>query len=380
MTVSSINDKLFIVFVFLNTFAFNLSFWGIELRYVILLLLFFITLLTKQGRCLYRNSLFYLLLLLFGYTLLFIYSLCRGNTFDNIIPFLMPLLMVLQIGPISLLISEYGLNRYIVCFCISVSLLLVYFLYIHLLAVTNPNAAFDLIDSNSLVILTVLDGIPRVVIKTFVFVVPLFAYLLLFIKNRELRYILVVICFFVVILSQTYGILLGILGVYLIYKYILNQKVQLIVILLLFLMTCMYIIWGTDFLDEEKMGSIDLKIEQITNALSSVGLAAFLFGDGIGALISLDSRGKMDIMIEVAPIMLFKIGGIIFSLVLLLAYFFPCIPPLFRKNVDRKLLWLSLSQVGIISTSFSNPYIWSGGVGLFMPMMILAYYDSVNRK
>lgn len=144
--------------------------------------------------------------------------------------------------------SLYCMFLYFCIFVIGV------FLYIHLLAVTNPNAAFDLIDSNSLVILTVLDGIPRVVIKTFVFVVPLFAYLLLFIKNRALRYILVVICFFVVILSQTYGILLGILGVYLIYKYILNQKVQLIVILFLFLMTCMYIIWGTDFLDEEKWG------------------------------------------------------------------------------------------------------------------------------
>ena len=45
---------------------------------------------------------------------------------------------------------------------------------------------------------------------------------------------------------------------YLIYKYILNQKVQLIVILFLFLMTCMYIIWGTDSRNKTLMKMFNL--------------------------------------------------------------------------------------------------------------------------
>ena len=130
------------------------------------------------------------------------------------------------------------------------------------------------------------------------------------------------------------------------------------------------------------MHSIMVKIQQFQSIFKDMSLSNIILGKGVGAVMqNMDLRGlKEDFVIEVAPVLLFRVGGIIFSAMIIYVYFYHALYGLWICLNDYKndVFYFVISQFAIVFSSFANPYIWSGGIGLLMITFLAAYVPLIK--
>lgn len=304
--------------------------------------------------------------------------LILNNDFTEALFFVKPIL-ILFITPTVyfLVINGYSLKLIrTIYFC---SLFLVFY-YIVILGITfyDPSIAFSLSEKSNLFYITYDSFFPRIVFNNFPFVIIPACYSIYFYKSLGAKVIMNILVITIILLSTTFGILLGLITVYV--MYFIYKKLYLK--LTFFISSVLIASMGVySSFGENKLTSISYKVQQITNFHESLTPHNFLFGSGIGSKIpALDNRGFSETIIEVTPIMLFLIGGVFGTLIYLYIYFKPLIKHipslLFYKKLDNQNIFFISIQLGIVSASVANPYLWSGGVGL----IFLTFVESFSIK
>lgn len=370
-----------IAFIFLNVMAFEFPLAGIPLRYILLLFLFLSTIGVRFDTTTRSAIIDFDIKVIVAYTILISYTLIRGNDFQNIKLFITPLFMFLLIPTYAYLIKRNGIERYLKAFVLSNFGLVLFFIYMLFRTIHDPGwgMRFGDSDSQALVTVVIYDRLPRIIIKTFVFLVPAASYLLFKFDGVKMH-----LCFFILLilslLSQTFGVTIGVLFVYLVV--LLKKRKRKVIIsytVLAFIIGGLYFGVVADSLMENKEGSVGEKQEQVMNITKDMGALDFLFGRGLGVeFVNFDARKCKDTYLEVAAVQIFQSCGLLFSLLFFIAYLFPA-TTLLRKANNNTEYGLSYAQIGLIVASLTNPYMWSGGVGLLFIVLIVAYL-SVKKQ
>lgn len=373
-------DKLLITFIFLNVFAFDFNFGGIPLRYIILCILFFLTFIVSPQEILSKHIISFYFVLLLLYSVLIFYSLICGNDIQNIISIVRPLSIFILIPTVSFMFRKNGHKRYINAFVVSVIILVFLFVYLFILSFVEPSKALDFSSKQDLIMILLYDFIPRVFIKTFVFIIPVALYF--FLKYDGLKlFVSFIAVLSLSFLSQTFGIVFVVLILYTLVLYK-KKKYGIVLFNIMFGLAVycfMFLPISGSFLDV-KEGSFSYKEQQISNIAKDMDGVKILTGRGIGAVFDeLDGRKlKKERTIEVFTVQVFQYGGLLFSWLILYPYFFPILPFL-GSGVNDPRFFLSYSQLGIIIASLSNPYLWGGGMGFFFIVITVAYKASNHR-
>jgi len=375
--------KLLLIFFFiLNVFLLNVTILGVNIRYVVFFVLCFISIvLHPRGRFLPIKTYKEIAIIFIMATILLFYSIAiMGNKFENALTLTIPYLTLLSIPLFRIMFRRYSIKAIIKIFVYITCLLSLYFVVIILVFLLDPSLAFSLIKSDSLVMFTVRDNIPRIFFKTSVFYIPVFTYCLIYIQGSFKKIILSLLCLFQILFFQTFGLFFGVFAVFLLYLlYSKKYKILIVSSILIVLSISFIAVNSNTIFSEAKQYSIKTKLSQLAKGFETPDIHSFLLGDGIGAPIAgLDERSlKKDFIVEVAPVMLYQMGGVIGAFLLIYIYSWTAIKGGLKsiKSNNKDIAFLSFSQIGMLFASISNPFIWSGGIGiLFVSMNIAALY------
>lgn len=373
-------DKFAIFFIFLCVFAFDFVFVGIRLRYLVLMCLLFLTPILCKDELKNKNVINFLFLVLFFYTILTGYSIfVKGNDIENVVFFIKPFMIFALIPCYTLLFNKYGAERYMKFFLLFVLLLVGMFVYVLVQTIETPGYGLRLNDEQGLILVAVYDFLPRIVIKTFVFLIPAAAFLISKYNGIKMHLCCLIMIIFA-LLSMTIGLVVAIICVYcavLLFQKKRKELLPLIVVGFMGLILYTTVLNETVFTTKES--SADYKTDQMKNFSKDMGGIDLIFGRGIGCEFNdFDSRHVKDYIIEVAAVVVFQSGGLLFSLLFLYAYIGPAIMGVLYSK-DHFLQMLSISQIGLFISSLSNPYIWGGTVGLLFVVFIVAYQSSCKK-
>ena len=379
-------DLLVFVFIFLNTFLIDISVFGLRLRYIIFIMCILMVIIISKKITLSKTIISYTLFGFWGAMLLFIYSLIiRSNPISNVMWFVKPYMFWLLIPVFAILFKENGLKRYLKMFSITVFLLTVLYLSVYILYFYDSDLAKSICEMYGNFSLSEYEGIPRVIVKNIVFLFPLLLYVFIYVKTRLLKFIAIFYVLFIMLLTQTMGLILGFASIILV-KLLVDRKFITLTVIIACMILALYVFSQnyTEWLSHFKIYSIEVKLEQLYGVLSQMDFVDYLFGKGIGAEIINSDRRLLqnDYVIEVAPLLMLFVGGIFGSIILFFIYVFPTFLVAFSDQIrkDENMKILLYSHAAIIVTSLSNPYIWSGGIGLFFVCMIIASFNNENLK
>lgn len=381
MTIRSKNIVLFLfgLFSLLNIFLIDFKIGIINFRYLVFFTLIAVTFKIYGRKILnVKNINFFIKVGCVSWILVFYSFVIKGNILSNILWFIIPYLVFLLVPVFNVLFSEFSPKKIIKLFVFQVHLLILYFIFILYCFLYKPDIAIYLAENHDLIKIIVQEnGFPRIFLKTCSFFIPALLYHFIYQKSTLVKILLITIVVIQIISLLTYGLFLGVFAIIMLYFFYKKKYIFLTLVSSVILFTSLYLFENREnFVDRSKLYSVEVKISQIQKGLEKSSAGSFLFGDGIGAKIkSLDSRNlQEDFVIEVAPVMLYIVGGIFGSLLLLYVYFWYPLKGFYRscKVKNNDLAFLSVSQLGIIFASFTNPYIWSGGMGIFLIAMIIS--------
>lgn len=372
---------LYCVFTFLNVLVIDVKILGINIRYLIFAILVLIPF--TLNKFLFRSDLELGKKIMLIAILLILYSsIFWSNDFSNISWFILPYFTFLLIPVFNVLYANYGPKKVLKVFVFAVYVLSAYFILLGISLLFFPSFAFGLAQSHDMVNIGIMEnGLPRIFFKSCIFFIPVIVYQIIYSRNYFFKTVTISLFLIQIFLFFTYGLFIGVFTVVvlcLIYK---RRKILALALICCTSILVVYSLGSRDlYLSKSKLYSFDAKISQLTNGFKFESWETFLFGHGIGAKIpDLDQRKlKDDFVIEVAPVMLYYVGGILFSALILFIYFWYALRGLVRsyRYFDDDLAFLSISHVGIVFASFSNPFVWSGGVGILFISMIVPIVHS----
>lgn len=387
MTIRSKNIVLFLfgLFSLLNIFLIDFKIGIINFRYLVFFTLIAVTFIIYGRNILnVKNINFFIKVGCVSWILVFYSFVVKGNILSNILWFIIPYLVFLLIPVFNVLFSEFSPKKIIKLFVFQVHLLSFYFIFILYCFLYKPDIAIYLAENHDLIkIILQENGFPRIFLKTCAFFIPALLYHFIYQKSTLAKILLITIVLIQIVSLQTYGLFIGVFAIIMLYFFYKKKYVFFTLVSSVILFTSIYLFENREnFVDRSKLYSVDVKISQIQKGLEKSSAGSLLFGDGIGAKIkSLDSRNlKDDFVIEVAPVMLYVVGGIFGSLLILYIYLWYPIKGFYLscKINNNDLAFLSISQLGIIIASFTNPYVWSGGMGIFLITMIICINHNLN--
>lgn len=387
MTLKSKNIVLFLfgLFSLFNIFLIDFKIGFINVRYLIFFSLIIVTFFLYGQKILSsKNIKFFIKVWCIAGLLLFYSLIIKGNLVSNAMWFINPYLVFLLIPVFNVLFSEFSPKKIIKLFVVQVYLLSFYFLFIAFCLLYKPDIAIYLSENHELTKFTVQqNGFPRIFIKTCSFFIPALIYHFIYHRSLVIKFSLITLTLIQIFILFTYGLFFGVFVVIMLY-FLYKKKIIFFVSVSTILLFASLFVYNNkeNLVEKSKLYSIDIKISQFEKGLEKSSVSSFLFGDGVGAVIKdLDSRNlKDDFVIEVAPVMLYIVGGIFGSLLILYIYLWYPIKGFFLscKINNNELAFLSISQLGIIIASFTNPYIWSGGMGIFLIAMIISINHNLN--
>lgn len=363
-------DLLAVAFIFLNVLAFEIPLMGIPLRFWVMIGLTVLTIIV-DGRSFFAPYFVRFIIIAYGsWGILVIYSLLMGNEHEDVLACVRPLLMFMLIPSYRYVFSKFGEERYVKALSLACIVLIAIFFVVLARVLADPSLIPDYDEKEEgLIIISKSSFGARIVIKTFVFLVPFAIYVMSKVKNA-LFYLFFVIILAVLVLSQTMGFIIPVILYY--FYILLRRKKKIAIVLSIFFSVAVYSSTAiiSDVL-ENKEESADVKSMQVDNAFKDMDIATLFLGRGIGCEFkNFDSRGVTESTIEVSAIQMFQWGGLIFIWPILFVYVLPGIIAM-RKKEGSILQIMGLSQVGLLIASLSNPYLW-GGTGLLMNVLILA--------
>lgn len=381
MRLKSKNIVLFLfgLFSLFNLLLINFKIGFINVRYLIFFSLIIVTFFLYGKKILSsKNIIFYIKVWCIAGLLLFYSLIIKGNLVSNAMWFIKPYLIFLLIPVFNVLFSEFSPKKIIKIFVIQIYVLSFYFLFMAFCLVFKPSIALYLAENHDLTKFTIQqNGFTRIFIKTCSFFIPALLYHFIYHRSLLIKILLITLTLIQISILFTYGLFFGVFSVIILYFFYKKKYFSFVSVSAIVLFASLFVFINREnLIEKSKLFSIDTKISQFQKGLVKSSANSFLFGDGIGAtIIDLDSRNlKEDFVIEVAPVMLYIVGGIFGSLLLLYIYLWYPLKGFFHscKIKNNELAFLCISHIGIIIASFTNPYIWSGGMGIFFVAMIIS--------
>jgi hypothetical protein len=375
---------LYMVYTIFNILVIDIKVFGLNLRYLIFIALIMTVFLFENT--FNKRNLHFLLKIYYISVVLISYSfIVKSNKISNILWFIIPYSTLLLIPVFNALYTEFSPKKVIKFFVIAIYILSLYYISLLICFIYFPNIAIKIFDIHGLATLTITEtGFPRIFLKTSVFFIPALVYQLVYQKSAITK---LLICFFTIIqifLFNAFGLFFGVIAVFILSLWYKGKRVFTFFLMIIFSLSSTFIFYNRESVFEKsKLYSIDTKISQLKLGFEVKDVGSLLLGEGIGAPIkSLDERNlNDDFVIEVAPVMLYVVGGLLMSLLILYVYLWYAVKGFYRSlsfNNDD-LAFLSISQIGMIFASFSNPYIWSGGVGILMVSMLVPLVHNFYR-
>jgi len=387
MILKSKNIILFLfgLFSLFNILLIDFKIGFINVRYLIFFSLIIVTFFLYGQKILSsKNINFFIKVWCIAGLLLFYSLIIKGNLVSNAMWFINPYLVFLLIPVFNVLFSEFSPKKIIKLVVAQVYLLSFYFLFIAFCLLYKPDIAIYLSENHELTKFVIQEsGYPRILLKTCSFFIPALLYHFFYHKSLLIKILLIVLTLIQIFILFTYGLFFGVFVVIMLYFFYKKKYMFFITVSSVALLASLFVfINRQNLVEKSKLFSIDTKISQFEKGLEKSSVSSLFFGDGVGALIKdLDSRKlKEDFVIEVAPVMLYIVGGIFGSLLLLYIYLWYPLKGFFLtcKIKNNELALLCISQIGIIIASFTNPYIWSGGMGIFLVAMIISLTHKLN--
>lgn len=355
---------------------------GVPFRYYVITIILLLSIIVCKKEFLNPRFLGFVAIIIVAYSILMFYSvILRGNALSNFLFFLKPLLIFVITPAYSFLFKKYGIKKYLNWFVYSTIGIILLFIYILIRTIIDPSFGIGLNESSNLIGVAVYDFLPRIVLDTFVFIIPMAVYLMEKSKGTRIHLFFLVMLL-TALLSMTFGLVLVIIIMYLV---ILYKKYSLKAIIPFVIVGCLgyftYVGFIQDTIIETKGDSASFKEAQVENINKNMGAIELLFGRGLGCVFKdYDGRNENEPIIEVAGVQIYQSGGLLFMWLILFPYILPVIPFALSSRSDINEQMLSLSQIGIFLASFANPYIWSGSVGLLFMLLFVSYRGSKIKK
>jgi hypothetical protein len=381
-------DKVFILFLVLNTLYLDFFFLNLNIRYGVLC----VAVLLSLPYLRLRKPIVYFLFFAFLFAaFLTLYSIFRGNEFSNIMVFVTPYFFLLGIFPLSVLIERYSLRRYLNVVFVSIGFLILAFFILNVLFFLDPVWLYGISETKSKVFMLTFNEnnaipLPRIFLSNFVLILPFSFRLFLGTKKLSLKIIALIFLLILIVISQTYGFLFG-LAVGLVI-YFCNQygpaRTLFFTFFISLVITPFFISQSQKVeIEELKANSISVKKEQFVNFDKDMGVYDIFFGRGIGVTFkNFDARRNVDTMLEVSIIQAFQMGGIFGGVLIMFVYVFHIIAYGYRMSIKRLSktgLLLFVSQASIFTASLANPYMWSGGTGLLFIIFMAVHRENVGH-
>jgi hypothetical protein len=380
--ISKFLSLLILAFIYSNTLQLGATYLVFSMIAIASVWLVLTKRVSFDKRMIVFLSVYFIILLL-----IFLYSFAL-NPFTDVIGFLAPYGIFLMLPSIYYVVNIYGIEKYFHHMSISYLVLIIYFVYVIYLFVAH---GFDqvnnlaLLQNNLMVTYYREIGDIRVTLKTFIFTVPLMLYVIIFYQKIAVKILLFLILIYLQYKSKTYGLLISSFGVLFLLYFITSNLIKRIIAIILLGSALFLVVNNLESILElesfrYKLYSIELKITQIISSIEVLN-NSILFGHGFGYEIPpLDDRGDYGLVVEVYPVMLLILNGVIGMFGVLFLHLSIPIWLLikYKYSKDKNALFLALSQISIVLASFFNPYIWSGGVGLFFIVFGVAYLSCLN--
>ncbi|MGC9975260.1 MAG: hypothetical protein ABSC57_00880 [Syntrophales bacterium] len=311
-------------------------------------------------------------------------SLVSYNNYNNISLFIYPLFMLLSIPLFADLFEKYGIERYLQHLLFAIIILATETCVIYFITAENRHIAQWINDHWNIFEITYPDIGLRVFSRTSAFFpsgLLLAGFFLL--RERKVRYwsYFFVVSYALYLNHSIAVIMAGLVTVYLFV--IINIKSGITKMLIVILGICLVFIIGVTYLNYSysyKMRSIDLKVQQTSQAMELFSEKPII-GQGLGFVYhQMDERGTDDVMLEVSYMTIIVSTGILGGFFYLFIYLYYPIVCLIKNNSYRIYInLLLLCFLSILVAGIGNPFIFSGGMGLFFIVLLGATVDSRGK-
>lgn len=384
-------DKLFIFWLYMNVLDPRGNLFAVPAGKMALVVSGYIYLLflVRRGLILPRRLVRYVGLSMALVGLLAVVGFLKGNVLEDIGAFLTPLLILPLIPMFILLFCHYGADRYVLHLMRAVTLLALYVLTLFVLAgLLEFREVGPLVMSRfeHTSISYPAYGI-RVNVSTGGFYSAGIMFALYFATRlRRPHYVFYALTMsFALVLSQALGLWLGMIAALVVFgvRHLPSTRLATLSIL-----AVVFLAGGWRALPaglvQDKLASITQKVGQSHQALELFAEKPIL-GEGLGHLYRnyevADVSGIENLFIEASYAMILSSTGLLGALIYLYIYLYYPGLSAWQRNYDTFTALLLASHVAVLVAAAGNPYIWSGGMGLFFVAMIAARLESgqINR-
>jgi len=381
---------LFILFIYTNLLTSKLKLFSVPVSKAlfILCMMAYVVYLVHNRGFISRRIVFYMFTSFLCILTLSTISLVMGNELGNVSVFIVPILFLFLLPILLVLINKYGCDKYLrhiqYATLILSSMLIAMYILSEILGMRYLMYAIAGRWDN-ITIMGSGDGL-RVFAKTAIFIPA--GLLITFMRIRKgngiMQYVYFALMCIAMYITKTIGIWIACMFSMILFYFMVNRlRLKTIVIgmatVLVVVMVAISvhgrIMTGDMPMLKSKDESIAAKQQQVSKAMDMF-VEKPVFGYGIGYKYrSMDYRETEDVYLEVFYAMILSSAGIFGAL--LYSFIFLYYP--FRYAVlrcyrpDTAVIFASF--MAVLIASLSNPYIWSGGVGLFFPCMLAALME-----
>ena len=384
----SIIDKLIISFLYINVLTSQQTILNFPITKTIILLSIYIYAIYFLGRhqsSISKRFCIYIISTIIFITILTLISICNNNDFSNIQQFIYPFFILVTIPLFGSLFEAYGIERYLRHLLFAVVLLATATSVIYFITAENRGIAFLINDHSNNFQITYPDFGPRVLSKTGAFFPSgLLLALFFLLRERKMRYgLYFILISFALYHNHTFTIIVA--GLVTLYLFVVMfDKSHVRKIFSAVIGICVVVMVGALYLNDtyaHKKQSLDIKVEQTYKAWEIFSEGPIV-GQGLGFVFqNMDDRLTDTLVLEVSYMTILASTGFFGVIFYLFIYLYYPIIGFLHNHLDRgytKLLILCF--LSILIAGSGNPYIFSGGMGLFFIVLLGAVVERSSIK
>jgi len=382
-------DKLIIVFLYVNILApkVTIAFFPFGKLLIGLALFLYLLYAMTHSADISTKSISYIFISITFISILSLIGIFKGNQISNIINYITPIFILFTIPVFYSLFRLYNIERYISHVLNAVVILALYICIIFIFCgILNMRELVSIINEN-LYFMSAVSYPPSgirisVVTGGFLPIGLLIAYYFIIKKPAFRYYLFFAIISFALYLSQT--LILWFCGVFvlLFFTFFRIRKISskmIAMIALLIIIGLLAITTPQDFIAYKEESFIQ-KGKQIVLALDMFGNKPFL-GEGLGyvyrsSIVPGAVSREENVVLEVSYAMILSSTGLIGVLFYSFIYLYYPFKFLLKKSKNLIMKLFFVSHLAVLIAGISNPYIWSGGMGLLFICFLSASMES----
>lgn len=380
-------DKFFILFIYSNILVNGITLYNIQLSkllFTIMMLLYVIYLL-KSDEKLCKRSLNYIFLSISFIALLSLISSLLHNSLSDILEFVFSVFVILLIPYITTLFKYFDTDRYVNHILLAIVMLSIYtlILYLYFIRFDTWNPEVYLINETKSLgtVLIYWKGLLQVHLVSggWFPIGMIILYYKCQYRFRLMYLIIFVLLFFSIFVSYTMALWISTAVALIILSFIFRRWHVTIAICLI---TILVLALTPGQLVDAKIESVIQKSTQTEEAVKIFN-ENMLFGKGLGYVYNKSEIGSISgdsgNILEVSYAMILSSTGLIGVLVYSFIFLFYPFIFIFLKDKRTETKLFIVAFVTVLIEAVGNPYIWGGGLALFLMSLLAASIEMSNK-